>query len=463
MRFLDDKKKKELSTYIIMLLGIVLRLIVVLLSDPRVSNHDVSKVGSYGHLDYAIYIFKNFKLAPYNTYEFAQPPLNAILQALVMKVVSLCGNFGTRYMKLFEYTKVLNFAYSVITLYFIYKILNELEFAKKIKNFVLLVFAIYPGYLAMATQFNNDGISNMFFFISLYLSIRWCKQKDLKTIILLALSIGFGMLSKISVGLIAFITGPMMIVIWLRSIIETSSRAKSVGISATSTDSVRASCASPSITVQLVIFALIVFPLGLSYAIRNYVLFNQKFVEIFEIAKNGPLDMRQYSFTIYDRFLSFPIERLFGDKNGFVDKSMDYYLSYMRYGANTRVYHQLLEYNIWIDLIKTATFDEYNFGYGSIYIACVTVYVLNIVFFFAGFISIIINIVKLIKNKAKSVYNNILNARIISIMLFVIAMLSYIGFNYNYPYSCNSNFRYIPYLLFSYAVSIPLSLVNDKS
>ena len=199
MNLLNVKKRKELSTYIILLIGIILRIIVVLLSDPRVSNHDVSKVGGYGHLDYAIYIYKNFRLALYNTYEFAQPPLNAIMQALVMRVVSLFGNFGTKYMKLFEYTKILNFTYSVLAVYFVYKILIELEFTQKIKNFVLLIFAVYPGYLTMATQFSNDGIANMFFYISLYLSIKWCKQKDLKTIVLLAMSIGFGMLSKISV------------------------------------------------------------------------------------------------------------------------------------------------------------------------------------------------------------------------------------------------------------------------
>lgn len=451
--FLSEKRRKDLSCYIILLLGIILRVIVVLLSDPRVSNHDVSKVGGYGHLDYAIYIYKNFKLAPYNTYEFAQPPLNAILQALVMRIVSFFGNFGTRYMKLFEYTKILNLLYSVLTLYFVYKILNVLDFSKKIKGLVLLIFAIYPGYLAMATQFNNDGISNMFFFMSLYFSIKWCIQKDLKTIIILALSIGFGMLSKISVGLIAFITGPMMIVMWLRSIFK---------VKLLDYKQETDNHASYSITLQLIIFALIVFPLGLSYAIRNYMLFNQKFVEIFEIAKNGPLDLRNYTFTIQDRFLSFPLERLFGDRTGLADQSMNYYMVYMRYGANTRIYHQFLEYNIWVDLIKTATFDEYNFGYGAMYFACLVTYILNIIFFFAGFISIAVNIIRLFKTKVISVFSNTFNARIISIILFIIAMASYIGFNYNYPYSCNSNFRYIPYLLFSYSLSIPLALTSDK-
>ena len=139
-------------------------------------------------------------------------------------------------------------------------------------------------------------------------------------------------------------------------------------------------------------------------------------------------------------------------------------MSYLRYGGNTRIYHQFIEYNIWIDLIKTATFDEYNFGYGSIYILCMIVYVLNIIFFFAGFISIIVNLIRLFKPQKLKIQSNIFNARMISILLFVMAIASYVGYNYKYQYSCNSNFRYIPYLLFSYAVSIPLAVCkSDKT
>ena len=68
----------------------------------------------------------------------------------------------------------------------------------------------------MTTQYSNDNIAYMFFYLSIFLSIRWAKDKKLSTIILLALAIGVGMLTKISVGLIAFITGPMMLAVLIK-------------------------------------------------------------------------------------------------------------------------------------------------------------------------------------------------------------------------------------------------------
>ena len=436
-------KNNNLTVKCIFILGIILRFFAVLLSNPMLSNHDVGEIGSYGHLDYAIYIYKNFSLAPYNNYEFSQPPLNAILQALVMKFVSVFNNFGNDYVKLFECTKVLNFAYSIITLYFIYKILIELELKDKIINFVLFIAAIYPGYLIMATQFNNDGISNMFFFISLYLSIKWSREKNALTIVLLALSIGIGMLAKISVGLIAFITGPMMIIVFLKSMMDYKKK------NITSEE-------FRNMIFQIFIFLIIVFPIGLSFSLRKYLLFGQKINEINEIAAGTAYDLKLYNVDFFDRFLSFPIHRLFGDKTGVYKNSQIYHLLYESYGGNAGIYHQALEYNIWIDLIKTATFDEYNFGRGVLYIICFIIYILNITFFFVGFVSIIINCIKVFKGTDKSFKNNIFNARIISLILFIIAISSYILFNYKYAYSCNSNFRYIPYLMFSYALSILL-------
>lgn len=444
-------KNNNLTVKCIFILGIIIRFIAVLLSNPMYYNHDVGKIGAYGHLDYAIHFYENFKLAPYNTYEFSQPPINAMLQALVMKIVSIFNNFGNDYVKLFECTKVLNFAYSLITLYIVYKILIVLELPKKIINFTLLIFAIYPGYIIMVTQYNNDGISNMFFYISLYFSIKWSKEKNILNIVLLALSIGIGMLTKISVGLVALVTGPMMIIIFIKTLIDYKN--KNI-----STSELR------SIIFQIFIFLIVVFPIGLSYSIRNYLLFGQKFNEVTEIAAETAYDLKLYDIDFVDRFLSFPFHRLFGDKTGNYNNSQIYHWLYEEYGGDAGIYHQALEYNIWIDLIKTATFDEYNFKKGLLYGLYTFIYILNIIFFFVGFASMIINCVKIIKtiyisfiNKNGDIIkNNILNARIISILLFIIAMSSYIVFNYKYLYSCSSNFRYIPYLLFSLALSISL-------
>ena len=284
------KIKNNLCTFIIFVVAFITRFIAMLNATPTTFQHDV--MYKNGHLDYAAYIFRYWKLGNHNIREFAQPPINAFMQAVVMKILSpFIGYNSSFYTKLYEPTKILSFIYSFLTVIIIYKIINCFDFNKNIKNLFFGIIVLYPGIIIMSTQYSNDNIAYMFFYLSLFLSIKWTKDKQLKTIILLALSIGIGMLTKISVGLIAFITGPMMLAVLI------SSKNKK------------------EILKQLIIFSLIVFPIGLSYSIRNYIVFNQPIGSIFEIGLNTKLDLRKYSYTIFDRFLSIPLNKFFERKN----------------------------------------------------------------------------------------------------------------------------------------------------
>lgn len=413
MKSIILKIKNNVGAFIIGTLGVILRFIAMLMANPKVFQHDVIQEG--GHLDYAIYIFNHWKLADTNYYEFAQPPINAYLQAIVMKICSPFVRYSKiNYTKLYSTTIVLTFIFSCLTLFIIYKILKEFDLGNLATNIAFAIMAFYPGIIVLSAQYSNDNISYMFFYLSLYLSIRWAKTKKLSTIILLALSIGIGMLTKISVGTIAFITGPMMLAVLIKS----NDKKK--------------------IFMQLVIFALIVFPIGLSYSIRNYILFGQKLGGVWEIAKGTLLDMRYYTYTVFDRYLSLPINRLFDKKNG--------------------IYHDMYEYNIWVDMIKTSTFDEFNFGEGSIKTFLTFVYILNIVFYAVSMVCIVltlIDVIKVVINKKMGSQNSPiqsdlhLNFKIMCLMLFALAIFSYVFFNVRDPYSCNSNYRYVAYITFA--------------
>lgn len=409
MKKLLDKIKDNLTTYIIGALGVVLRFIAMLSANPKAFQHDVIQEG--GHLDYAIYIFNNWKLADTNFAEFSQPPIHATLQAIVMKIYSPFIRYSKiNHIKLYSTTIILTFIFSCLTLFIIYKILKEFNLGAIVTNIIFGIMAFYPSLIILSAQYSNDNISYMFFYLSLYLSIRWAKTKKLSTIILLALSIGIGMLTKVSVGIIAFITGPMMLAVLIKS------------------------KGKKKIFIQLMIFTLIVFPIGLSYSIRNYMLFKQDIGGIWEIAKDTKLDMRNYSYTATDRYLSIPIHRLFDVKSS--------------------IYHDKYEYNIWVDLIKTSTFDEFNFGNGNIKAFCTILYIYNIIFYIASIISIILTFIKVLKSifdKKIRHDDPLLNFRIICLMLFALAIFAYLYFNIKYPYSCNSNYRYIAYITFAMA------------
>ena len=419
--------KSDLPTIIIFALGIFARLMACILAKPFIFQHDVQGLGGKGgHLDYAVYILKNWRLADTNYYEFAQPPINATLQALCMKIVSLFKDFGDDYMQLYSYCKILTFIYSVLTLIIIYKIIKEFDLPKIASNIFLAIMALYPGLIVMTTQYSNDCLSYLFFYLSLYLGIRWAKTKKLSTIICLALSIGFGMLTKVSVGLVAFIVGPMMFIIWIKSLTANKKGLQTYDV-------------KPSITVQLIIFALIVFPLGLSYSIRNYIVFGQGFGEISDIVQGSALDMRLKSFTFAERYLTFAFGKL--------------------YDGRYDIFHDWTEYNIWVDLVKTSAFDEFQFRFDSIYPALYVVWFLNIVYWFIGTISIIYNTIVMILRKFRGP-ENVKNLRNISLMLYFLAFIAFLSFNLKYPNSPNSNWRYVAYITFGLAGSIICMFLN---
>lgn len=419
--------KSDLPTIIIFVLGIFARLMACILAKPDIYQHDVRGIdGLYGHLDYAVYIFKNWRLADTNYYEFAQPPINATLQAICMKIVSLFKDFGNDYMQLYSYCKILTFIYSVLTLIIIYKIIKEFNLPKIASNAFFAIMAFYPGLIVMTTQYSNDCLSYLFFYLSLYLGIRWAKTKKLSTIICLALLIGFGMLTKVSVGLVAFIVGPMMIIIWIKSLTANK-------------NGLQAYEEKPSITVQLIIFALIVFPLGLSYSIRNYIVFGQGFGEISDVVKGSVFDMTLRNFTFAERYLTFAFGKL--------------------YDGRYDIFHDWTEYNIWVDLVKTSAFDEFQFRFDNIYPALYVVWFLNIVYWFIGTISIIYNTVVMILRRFRGP-ENVRNLRNISLMLYFLAFIAFLSFNLKYPNSPNSNWRYVAYITFGLAGSIICMLLN---
>ena len=253
MRQIKDIKKENIITYAILLLGVVARVVACVLASPTEFQHDVTFES--GHFDYAKYIYKNWHLADTNYYEFAQPPINAYMQAIVMKIASFLKSSHTGLMQLYSYSKFLTLIYSILTLIIIYKIIKEFDLPSFAKNLFLGIMALYPGLIIMTTQYSNDALGYMFFYLSILLGIKWAKEKKLSTIIFLALTIGLGMLTKVSVGLVAFIIGPMMIAVLVKSICQKDNVIKGNVVKSVSTK---------QIIIQLVIFGLIVFSLGLS-------------------------------------------------------------------------------------------------------------------------------------------------------------------------------------------------------
>lgn len=437
MDYQIKKTKNSIFETIIIFIGIILRFITGILANPSANQHDV--LGSFGgHFDYAMYFFKSFKLPDTNVYELCQGPLNAIIQGLFMRITSFTSKDD---LEVYANCKILSILWSIIALILIVKILDEFVLKKRVRNVVIAIMSLYPGLIWQAGQYSNDPLSYMLFILSLYLGIKWCNslktqdtKKQMLNIILLAISIGLGMLTKISVAIIALIIGPMMVIIWIKSFKNQTYKFK-------------------NITLQLVIFAIIVFPLGLSFYIRNAILFDQPLGYVYEIARGTALKINKRKFGPDKRFFSFPIDRLFNEK--------------------FFVYHDFMEYNIWIDLIKTSVLDEICWGKlvfepDRVDIFNAILVILNLIFWIVGIFSVFkIWIWGIIKDRLQKKSSqptsedleyrkSFINLRNISTLLVALALFAYVFFQVNYQYSCNSNYRYIPYITLGLALAIAL-------
>ena len=80
--------KKEILIMII-ILGLVLRFTYGCVNGIHDFQHDLGLAYEKGHYGYAVYIFRTLKLPSSNELQLYQPPLNAFLQALFMRVNSL--------------------------------------------------------------------------------------------------------------------------------------------------------------------------------------------------------------------------------------------------------------------------------------------------------------------------------------------------------------------------------------
>lgn len=438
--FTKNLSNRKIIIYL-MLLGLGLRIIYACYNNVFSRQHDVLNAYEKGHYGYALYIFRNNSLPKTNSTQFYQPPLNAIIQAIWMHINSLfipisndlkesylnIFNTGLSFQynsdlltyidKLYNTTRILAAFYSCLTLIVVYYILKEFNLKDYVLNISFSFMCFQPVLTMMAGTVNNDNLSYFFFFLSLFLAIKWFKKSNITLSILLALSIGLGMLTKLSVGFIAFLIGPIMIYKLIKSFKSNSYK---------------------EIIMQLCIFGIIVFPIGLSYSIRNLILFNQSFTYILDFGRNSWLHEIIKTKNVYERFFSFPLSQFY---------------------TNRGIFHDYQEYNIWVDLLKTATFEEFSYVSSSYFYA----FMMLIINFIIGILTILAIIYIIIMFFKKKYVGN-LSLTFITLFLTLMALISYISLNIKMPYSCTSNFRYISYIAFSSIVLISLALetLNNK-
>ena len=389
---------------IILLIGLILRIYYVLCTPYNVRQHDFYELGDKGHYEYIYKIFTDWQLPDNFGNQFYHPPLHHFLAACMLKISQIIG-FGLE--RSYEGLQLLTAFYSFVIMVVACKIFYEIGLKGRALLLAAGIMAVHPTFLILGGSLNNDVLSIMFIVIALLYCIKWYKNPNFKNIIPIALSIGLGMMTKLSVGTIALIVGPVFLIKWL-------SQPKFYK--------------QGRFYAQFAVFAVICFPLALWHPIYNYIRLEQP---IGYVPLVGLPNLTE-SHSLLERFFFIDFKEL---------TSNTYCLPWENYN--------LPAYTIKCSMFGEFSFsDEFNFQAGLLLL-------FNIIVIIASLAAMIY---VLIKDKDK-------NRRFFNWMMFamwVIQILSFVYFNIKYPFGCTMDFRYIVPTLLSgaYFLARGLQLCN---
>ena len=378
---LKKQKEKKLTstniTNIIIIIGVLLRTVYIVNTPVWSRQHDVDYLDYEGHISYIEHIYRYGELPASNDWQYYHPPLHHLIGAAWLKINVILFDMPLK--TNLESLQILTLLYTSLMLYVISRILARLKIKDKYKHLILLFFCVNPTMMILSGSLNNDCLEYLFQFIILLYTLKYYEESSTKNSVILGILIGLATLTKLN-GIIML--GPVGLVFLYKLIKERKLRETVKNFSI------------------VVLFTIII---GISYQVRNYILF-----KTIEVPQPGLKDLSLY-YSFFERMIIPSItdiyEKVFNAIEG--------------------------DFNIFAVIVKSSLFGEWEFNISnSFYNIFVTVNLYLIIF---SSILIIKNIKNMLKDKVT----------LLLISNHIILMLSYYYFNYKYPYFCTMDFRYI--------------------
>lgn len=413
----DSCKNQKQITGAVLGAGFLLRFVYVLFSTIYERQYDIGLIDldaghtvTGGHLAYIQYLFHNWRLPdfdPTTVYQFHHPPLHHYVSALWLKLASF---FIRDTAVLEESVQIVPFVCSLCILVVLLKILRQFALQEKTVQLLMLLFAFHPALVLLSGSVNNDCMSLLFTLLCVYTTIAWSRKPNARNIVKIGLSIALGMLTKQSVAQMAFPIGAVFLyVLWRRW--------KAYGLSGLTKE-----------TGQFILFGAVSIPLGMSFYLRNLILYQVPLLWVYEL----PVDSWQYTGNVplLHRFL-WPIP------SDMVDN-----LLHFKLGCG---------YNVWMQLIRTSVLGEWDMaGVGRpVKLLAVLLMALGAVLAVAALAAFVW--VFFLRPKK---YPIDLAARIFFVTAYVVHLVFYLSFAYQYPQECSMHFRYIEIELLFPAVAL---------
>ncbi len=414
--------KKQLHDRIAALLlmgaGFCLRFAYVLATPYYSRQHDVGEFsGDSGHAAYITYLYEHLQLPDFDVrevWQFYHPPLHHSIAAGWMRLLTSCG---IPFEQAGEHVQLLTLTYSCLCMVLFYKLLRHFHLKGMALCVPLAILAFHPTFLILSGSINNDMLSITFMLASVLLTLRWYREPKLSTILKLALTIGLGMLTKLSAWMVAPAAATAFLVILYRNRKQ-----------------------APIYLKQFVLFGVICVPLGLGWGIRNLIRWGVPIAYVPKLSANsaqfvGDLPIRQRLFDFFS-----PQQ-----------------WTYM-YDCFTMYGQSYDEYNPLIGLFKTAMFDELinpeRFpaisGFGE------TLYLSQIVL-------VILSVIALVTVLRRNQIHADGAEKCQLCLTYGITLISYYSFCIGFPHVCTQNIRYATPLIFIGCLFLGLFLQHPKT
>ena len=282
-RYLSGRLTLQQAVFLMLAGALFLRILYMTATPYTIRQHDVEGLGGQGHLGYMQLLWETGTLPQSDDWQFYQPPLHHIISALWVKAGLLLGFSVERCV---ENIQLLTVFYSMAILVVLQKILAYFRLSPVFQLCALLFAAFHPTMLYMSSGINNDILMLLFFLLALLFAIRWYYRQTFGNILVLALCIGLGMMTKLSCGIVAVLVAPVLLYGFLKS----RKKGRLAG--------------------QFAAFGAVCVPLGLWYSVRNFLRFGQPFGYVPML----PEDSFQYvgNYSVFQRLFSLPFDQFTG-------------------------------------------------------------------------------------------------------------------------------------------------------
>lgn len=412
-------ESKDLVTAVICA-GFVMRTVMVLFTPLNFNQHDVADFTEQGngfHDGYILYIYYNLALPDGDVRDlgmFYHPPLHYLISAFFFKIHNILPLRFAGDINGLKFLPMLWISYLVL---FAKKILEWFDIKGKALAVSLALVSFCPQMIYFAIQVNNDALAVMLFFASVYLALKWYSKPELTTILFLAISIGCSMMTKLSMGFVAF---PVAL-IFLAKLIKTYNEKDARGR--------KSKNKAIEMIKQFLVFAIVVFPLGLWFSLRNLIQYGTPITYVFEISSDAGQDVWMY--PLWQR-LFVPSKEILASPFLFEGGEVN-------------------DFNIPLALIKTGLFDERK-PRDNIYLVRVGQIMLVLAFLLvlAVLVCAVIGAVRRLKADQKNIF-----AKPEYLALWVLAIVligSEVVFCFKHPVVCTEAFRYVAPVLIPAAV-----------